>query len=228
MAYRLKPSLADVPKSGRTYYPSAAELATAQAASDAGGYGTVAQPWNIEADGSTFEVPTDRGGLPGATTGYMVRFGFGRGAFANFPPPAPGVGASPQIAAATPTASVQSALVAAVASPAPAAALPVTASVTTPAGSVPVSAVVETAAPAAAPAGAGFDVGQFFSSLFAAPAMQPVNQQLAQVAVPAATSAVKTAITNWIAANQALVYGGGAAVVLGGIYLATRRGRGRR
>ena len=223
--------LADVPTTGRQYYPTAAELANAQAAASANGWGTVGQPWNIEADGSTFEVPTNQGGMPGYTSGYQVRFGFGRGAFANFPPPPAGSGTSPQAGGAGVTVPVaqppQPVLIAAPAQPAPepppAAVVPAPAAavavVTQPDGSqvaVPVQTAALEAAQPPAPAAAGFDIAAFLKGLLAAPAMQPVEAQAAAAAAPYVPQVAGTLGMAWVKAHQAQLVVGGVAVV-GGI-----------
>lgn len=239
--YARRAALADVSTAGRQYYPTPAELANAQATCTANGFGTVGQPWNIEADGSTFEVPTDLGGMPGYTSGYMVRFGFGRGAFANFPPPAAGTGTSPQAGGAAVTMPVPSQPPVLIAPQAqPAAPAPPAAAVPAPGPAAAVAQIhmedgstalvpVQTSAVTAAPAGAGFDIAAFLKGLLAAPAMQPVEAQAAAAAAPYAPQVGLSLASAWMKAHQTQLLAGGAVVVGGVLVLrALRPGRRRR
>ena len=113
-----------------------------------------------------------------------------------------------------------------------------TAAVVTPTGTTPVAAVVSTvpdtseavaAAPvvsANAPATAtGFDFSAFLTALLKAPAMQPVEANVAAAAAPYAPQVATSLLGAWVDQNKALVYGGAAVLALGVVLLATRKRR---
>jgi hypothetical protein len=211
--YHTGAALGDLPSGlSPNYTPTAAELARAQEWADANGYGRVGQGWSNQG-GGVFTVPTSGGG-------GSVRFGWGRGWFANFAGPG-AVASAPAAAAAVVSEAPAVVFTAAPVEPPPATVAPATSVMTV---STPGKADVQTVpvvevppAAAVAPSGGGFNFSEALDAFLKSPAMQPLEAKVAAAAAPYAPQVATNLFGAWVAQHQkeVLLYGGaGLAAVL--------------
>lgn len=199
------------------YTPTADELAHAQDWASQNGYGTVLTPWNDQGGGTgVFTVPTSGGG-------GSVRFGWGRGWFASFGGPGGGAAAAapsaalPVVAVPPPVpTTVAFAPVQQAVAPSPVAAVVVSPSGATTPVAAELGPVQSVPAAPAAPAGGGFNVMDFVNALLKAPAMQPVEANVAAAAAPYAAPVASSLAGAWLQQNagKLALYGGAAVAAL--------------